>query len=250
LLVSPGREEMDTHFVCLPRPMDRVVCGDVGFGKTEVAMRAAQGGCQVAVLVPTTLLAEQHDHNFADRLADWPVRVESLSRFRSPKEQKQVIEGPEKGAVDIVIGTHKLLQGGIRFKDLGLVIIDEEHRFGVRHKERLKALRSEVDILTLTATPHPAHAQHAHVRPAGPLGHRHPARRAPPHQDLYQPVERRPERFSLLVCTTIIESGIDVPTANTILINRADKLGLAQLHQPRGRGGRSHHRAYAYLLRP
>ena len=299
-----------------PRPMDRVVCGDVGFGKTEVAMRAAfvaaQAGKQVAVLVPTTLLAQQHLTNFRDRFADWPVRIEGLSRFRSQKQQKETLDGIERGAVDIVIGTHKLLQGGIKFKDLGLVIVDEEHRFGVRHKEQLKSLRAEVDLLTLTATPIPRtlnmslsglrdlsiiatppvqrHAiktfvnewndaliQEAclrEVRRGGQVYFLHNevqsiekkahelAKILPQAQVRIahgQMRERELEevmldfyhqRFNVLVCTTIIESGIDVPTANTILINRADKLGLSQLHQLRGRVGRSHHRAYAYLITP
>jgi transcription-repair coupling factor (superfamily II helicase) len=299
-----------------PHPMDRVVCGDVGFGKTEVAMRAAfmatQGNKQVAVLVPTTLLAQQHAQNFADRFADWPVKVESLSRFRTGKQQQQVIDALAKGTIDIVVGTHKLLAPEIRFKELGLVIIDEEHRFGVRHKEKLKALRSEVDLLTLTATPIPRTLNMAMsgMRDlsviATPPALRHPIKTfisqwsdgliveacqrelkrggqiyflhnevktiqhtAERLQDLLPGIrlqiahgqmrERQLEgimrdfyhqRFSLLVCTTIVESGIDVPTANTMIINRADKLGLAQLHQIRGRVGRSHHRAYAYLLTP
>jgi len=299
-----------------PRPMDRVVCGDVGFGKTEVAMRAAfiavQGGRQVVVLVPTTLLAHQHFENFSDRFADWAVRIESLSRFRTAREQKAVLNGLADGSIDIVIGTHKLLQPQIRFKRLGLVIIDEEHRFGVRHKERLKALRTEVDVLTLTATPIPRTLNLAlsGLRDlsiiATPPVERHPiktcvtpwddalireavlrelkrggqvyflhnevetienlaqrlatlipeARLAVAHGQLPERALERimrdfyHQRFNLLVCTTIIESGIDIPSANTILINRADKLGLAQLHQLRGRVGRSHHRAYAYLLTP
>jgi transcription-repair coupling factor (superfamily II helicase) len=299
-----------------PQPMDRVVCGDVGFGKTEVAMRAAflatQGNRQVAVLVPTTLLAGQHYQNFADRFADWPVKVESLSRFRTGKQQQQVLEGLAKGTIDIVVGTHKLLSEGIKFKNLGLVIIDEEHRFGVRHKEKLKALRSEVDLLTLTATPIPRtlNMSMSGMRDlsiiATPPALRHPIKTfvsqwndgliveacqrelkrggqiyflhnevktienmAERLVDLLPGIrlqvahgqmhERQLEgimrdfyhqRFSLLVCTTIVESGIDVPTANTMIINRADKLGLAQLHQIRGRVGRSHHRAYAYLLTP
>jgi transcription-repair coupling factor (superfamily II helicase) len=299
-----------------PQPMDRVVCGDVGFGKTEVAMRAAffasQGNRQVAVLVPTTLLAQQHYQNFTDRFADWPVKVESLSRFRSGAQQQKVINGLADGTIDIVVGTHKLLSEGIKFKNLGLVIIDEEHRFGVRHKERLKALRSEVDLLTLTATPIPRTLNMAMsgMRDlsiiATPPALRHPIKTfVSPWSDslileacqrelnrggqiyfLHNEVktidnmaerleallpgirlqvahgqmrERQLEgimrdfyhqRFSLLVCTTIVESGIDVPSANTIIINRADKLGLAQLHQIRGRVGRSHHRAYAYLLTP
>ena len=299
-----------------PQPMDRVVCGDVGFGKTEVAMRAAftatQGNKQVAVLVPTTLLAQQHYQNFADRFADWPVKVESLSRFRTGKQQQTVLDGLAKGTIDIVVGTHKLLSDGIKFSNLGLVIIDEEHRFGVRHKEKLKALRSEVDLLTLTATPIPRTLNMAMsgMRDlsiiATPPALRHPVKtfvsqwsdsliseacqrelkRGGQIYFLHNEVstienmaerleglmpgvrlqvahgqmrERQLEgimrdfyhqRFNLLVCTTIVESGIDVPTANTIIINRADKLGLAQLHQIRGRVGRSHHRAYAYLLTP
>ncbi|MEI6412760.1 MAG: transcription-repair coupling factor [Pseudomonadota bacterium] len=299
-----------------PQPMDRVVCGDVGFGKTEVAMRAAfvavQAGRQVAVLVPTTLLADQHFRNFADRLADWPIRIEGLSRFRTDKEQRAILAGLADGRVDILIGTHKLLQPDVRFKNLGLVIVDEEHRFGVRHKERLKALRSEVDLLTLTATPIPrtlnmamAGLRDLSIIATPPAG-RHPIKTfVSPWSDaliveacqrelkrggqvyfLHNEVktiaqqaetlarlvpqariqvahgqmrERELERimrdfyhqrFNLLVCTTIIESGIDVPSANTMIIHRADKLGLAQLHQLRGRVGRSHHRAYAYLIAP
>ncbi|MBI5462870.1 MAG: transcription-repair coupling factor [Gammaproteobacteria bacterium] len=299
-----------------PRPMDRVVCGDVGFGKTEVAMRAAfvaaQAGRQVAVLVPTTLLAQQHFQNFRDRMADWPLRIEALSRFRSAKEQKEILDALADGKVDIVIGTHKILQDDVRFKNLGLAIVDEEHRFGVRHKERLKALRTEVDLLTLTATPIPrtlnmslsglrdlsviatppvqrmaiktfvcewdkqtlreaclreikrggqVYFLHNEVesieRIARELGELVPE--ASVMIGHGQMRERELEqvmldfyhrRCNLLVCTTIIESGIDVPTANTIVINRADKLGLAQLHQLRGRVGRSHHRAYAYLITP
>lgn len=297
-------------------PMDRVVCGDVGFGKTEVAMRAAfvgvDAGKQVAVLVPTTLLAEQHYKNFIDRFADWPVRIESLSRFRSTKEQKDVTDGLAAGKVDIVIGTHKLIQKTIKYRDLGLVIIDEEHRFGVRHKEHMKALRSEIDILTLTATPIPRTLNMglSGLRDlsiiATPPAHRHAIKtfvgewsdvqiREACQRELarggqiyflhneVKTIERIArtleelvpgasvrfahgqmreselesamldfyhQRFNILVSTTIIESGIDVPTANTIIINRADKLGLAQLHQLRGRVGRSHHRAYAYLIAP
>jgi len=299
-----------------PKPMDRVVCGDVGFGKTEVAMRAAfaavQSGKQVAVLVPTTLLAQQHYENFSDRFADWPVRIESLSRFHTAKEQKEILADLADAKIDILVGTHKLLQKGILFKELGLVIVDEEHRFGVHHKEQLKSLRSTVDILTLTATPIPRtlHMAMSGLRDmsiiATPPVARHPIKtfisqwndaliqeaclrelkRGGQIYFLHNQVrtidktaqeiaalipeaririahgqmrERELEqvmrdfyhrRFNLLVCTTIIESGIDVPSANTILINRADKLGLAQLHQLRGRVGRSHHRAYAYLLTP
>jgi transcription-repair coupling factor (superfamily II helicase) len=298
------------------KPMDRVVCGDVGFGKTEVAMRAAfiaaQAGKQVAVLAPTTLLVEQHTNNFRDRFADWPVRIESLSRFRSGKESNAVLEGIEKGTVDIVIATHRLLHANVRFKELGLVIIDEEHRFGVRDKERLKTLRAEVHVLTLTATPIPrtlnmalgglrdlslittppaerlaiktfvtewhaptlreaalrefrrggqvyfvhnvvetiekTAAEIARLIPEAEVRVGHGQMRE---RDLEQlMVDFYHRRFNLLVCTTIIESGIDVPTANTIMIDRADRLGLAQLHQLRGRVGRSHHRAYAYLLTP
>ena len=298
------------------KPMDRVVCGDVGFGKTEVAMRAAfvavQDGRQVAVLTPTTLLAQQHHQNFLDRFADWPVRIELLSRFRSAKQQAETIKALTEGKVDILIGTHKLLQDSVQFKQLGLVVVDEEHRFGVRHKERLKTLRTEVDILTLTATPIPRtlNLAMAGLRdlsiiatpPAGRLavktfvGQWNPAtireacqrelkrggqiyflhnevetiqrmaaqiaelapgaRIAVAHgqmreRDLEQVMlDFYHRRCNLLICTTIIESGIDVPSANTILINRADKLGLAQLHQLRGRVGRSHHRAYAYLIVP
>ena len=298
------------------QPMDRIVCGDVGFGKTEVAMRAAfvavQAGKQVAVLVPTTLLAQQHAANFADRFADWPVRVESLSRFRSGRESTAVLEGIERGTVDIVIATHRLLHANARFKDLGLIIVDEEHRFGVRDKERLKALRAEVHVLTLTATPIPRTLNMAlgglrelsliatppaerlaiktavtewnaatvreailrELRRGGQIYFVHNEVRdiAKVAADLERLVpeasvrighgqmrERELEqlmvdfyhrRFDILVCTTIIESGIDVPTANTIVIDRADRFGLAQLHQLRGRVGRSHHRAYALLLVP
>ena len=298
------------------RPMDRVVCGDVGFGKTEVALRAAfaavAGGRQVAVLVPTTLLAQQHAQTFADRFADWPVRVENLSRFRTGPEQKAVVEGLKSGAVDIVIGTHRLLQRDVAFRDLGLAVIDEEHRFGVSHKERLKQLRADVDTLTLTATPIPRTLNMAlgglrdlslmttppaervaietfvaewsdglvreaclrEIRRGGQVYFVHNVvedieafaerlRRVVPEASIRvghgQMRERDLERlmldfyhrrFQVLVCTTIIESGIDVPTANTILIDRADRFGLAQLHQLRGRVGRSHHRAWAYLLAP
>ena len=298
------------------KPMDRVVCGDVGFGKTEVAMRAAfvavQDGRQVAVLTPTTLLAQQHHQNFLDRFADWPVRIELLSRFRSAKQQAQTLQALAEGQVDILIGTHKLLQEGIQFKRLGLTIVDEEHRFGVKHKERLKSLRTEVDVLTLTATPIPRTlnmamaglrelsiiatppvgrlavktfvgqwnkaliqeacqrelkrggqiyflhnevetiqrmaTQVAELAPGARIAIAHGQMRE---RDLEQVMlDFYHRRCNLLICTTIIESGIDVPSANTIIINRADKLGLAQLHQLRGRVGRSHHRAYAYLIVP
>ena len=298
------------------KPMDRVICGDVGFGKTEVALRAAfvavQAGKQAAVLVPTTLLAQQHYTTFGDRFADWPVRVESLSRFRTQKEAGAVIDGIASGSVDIVIATQRLLQGKVRFKDLGLVVIDEEHRFGVRDKEKLKALRAEVDVLTLTATPIPRTLNMAmgglrdlsliatppaerlavktfvlewnetvareailrEIRRGGQIYFVHntietiektaqAVRKLVPEANVAvghgQMRERELEqlmldfyhrRFNVLVCTTIIESGIDVPTANTIIIDRADRFGLAQIHQLRGRVGRSHHRAYAYLITP
>jgi transcription-repair coupling factor (superfamily II helicase) len=298
------------------RPMDRLVCGDVGFGKTEVALRAAflavSAGRQVAVLVPTTLLAEQHRQTFTDRFADWPFRVEALSRFRAGAETRRILDGVAAGTVDIVIGTHRLLTGDVTFKDLGLIIVDEEHRFGVRHKERLKALRAEADVLTLTATPIPRTLNMAlgHLRdlslittpPESRLAiktfvtrfegrlvreaclrelkrggqvyfvHNHiediekiaaelaalvpEARIEIAHGQMReQDLERimldfYHRRFHIIVCTAIIESGIDVPSANTIIINRADRFGLAQLHQLRGRVGRSHHQAYAYLLAP
>ncbi|MDX2300343.1 MAG: transcription-repair coupling factor, partial [Xanthomonadaceae bacterium] len=299
-----------------PTPMDRVVCGDVGFGKTEVAVRAAfvaaNAGKQVAVLVPTTLLAEQHYRNFRDRFADWPIRVEVLSRFKSPKETRAALDQLAAGTIDVVVGTHKLLQSDVKFHDLGLVIVDEEQRFGVRQKERLKALRAEVHLLTLTATPiprtlnmamsglrelsliatAPAHRLavktfiapwdnavlreaferelarggqvyflHNEVssieRMARELGELVPEARIRiahgqmPERELEATMlDFHRQRFNVLVCTTIIESGIDIPSANTIIINRADRFGLAQLHQLRGRVGRSHHRAYAYLLVP
>jgi transcription-repair coupling factor (superfamily II helicase) len=299
-----------------PRAMDRLVCGDVGFGKTEVAMRAAfvavQGGKQVAVLVPTTLLAQQHYQNFCDRFADFPVNIVQLSRFKTAKEQKVALADLLEGRADIVIGTHKLIQDSIKFKDLGLVIIDEEHRFGVRQKDRFKQLRAEVDILTLTATPIPRSLNMAlsDLRDLSIIASP-PAKRLAVktfvsewqdevlkeaivrelkrggqvyflHNDIDsiektarelaqlvpdarvdighgQMAERDLERvmsdfyhrrFNVLVCTTIIETGIDVPSANTIIINRADRFGLAQLYQLRGRVGRSHHRAYAYLITP
>lgn len=298
------------------RPMDRVICGDVGFGKTEVALRAAfiavQAGKQVALLVPTTLLAGQHFSTFTDRLADWPVQVEMLSRFRTGKESKAVLESLRSGQVDIVIGTHRLLQKDIAFDRLGLLIIDEEHRFGVQQKERLKQLRAEIDVLTLTATPIPRtlnmamasirdlsiiatppakrmavktlispwdpalirDAIHRELQRGGQVFFLHnevrniesiarevqqlvpTARMAIAHGQMPEKelesvmLNFYRQRYNVLVCTTIIESGIDIPTANTIVINRADKFGLAQLHQLRGRVGRSHHRAYAYLIVP
>jgi len=298
------------------KPMDRLVCGDVGFGKTEVALRAAfvavMGGKQVAVLAPTTLLVEQHAQNFADRFADFPVKVASLSRFNNSKATKAALEGMADGTVDIVIGTHKLVQDDIKFKNLGLVIIDEEHRFGVRQKEQLKRLRANVDILTMTATPIPRTLSMAleglrdfslittapsrrlavktFVKPFSEGSVReavlrelkrggqvfflhnevdtienmrerleallHEARIGVAHGQLrereLEQVMRDflQQRFNVLLCSTIIETGIDIPNANTIIINRADKFGLAQLHQLRGRVGRSHHQAYAYLLTP
>ncbi|MGH8238032.1 MAG: transcription-repair coupling factor, partial [Steroidobacteraceae bacterium] len=298
------------------KPMDRVVCGDVGFGKTEVALRAAfvtvQAGKQVAVLVPTTLLAQQHYQTFADRFADWPVKVEALSRFRSARDVDQVLQSLESGHTDIVIGTHRLLQSGVKFGRLGLLIIDEEHRFGVKDKEKLKQLRAQVDVLTLTATPIPRTLNMAmgglrelslittppaarlsiktfvsqwdsatireaclrEIRRGGQIYYVHnsvatiertaravaelvpEARVAVGHGQMREReleqvmLDFYHQRSNLLVCTTIVESGIDVPSANTIVIDRADKLGLAQLHQLRGRVGRSHHQAYAYLLTP
>jgi transcription-repair coupling factor (superfamily II helicase) len=302
--------------MCQPKAMDRLVCGDVGFGKTEVAMRAAfvstDNGKQVAVLVPTTLLAQQHFENFRDRFANLPIRVEVLSRFKSAKEQKAILQDVADGKVDIVVGTHKLLSSDIRFKDLGLLIVDEEHRFGVRQKEKVKAMRADVDILTLTATPIPRtlnmamsgmrdlsiiatpparrlaiktfvrQSEDSVVREAilreimrgGQVYFLHnqvetiervaadleklvpEARVTVAHGQMRERELERVmndfyhQRFNLLVCTTIIETGIDVPTANTIIMDRADNLGLAQLHQLRGRVGRSHHQAYAYLLTP
>jgi transcription-repair coupling factor (superfamily II helicase) len=280
------------------QPMDRVVCGDVGFGKTEVALRATfaavHGGKQVAVLVPTTLLAQQHGQNFRDRFADWPVRVEVLSRFQTAKEVKDIIAGLRSGTVDVVIGTHRLLQHTKDFHDVGLVIVDEEHRFGVRHKEAIKSLRSEIDILTLTATPIPRTLNMAlgglremslittppaerlavktfvsewndviireaclrEIKRGGQVYFIH--NRVEDIARIEQRLEKLEQvmidfyhrRFNVLLCTTIVESGIDVPTANTIIINRADRFGLAQLHQLRGRVGRSHHRAYAFLMAP
>ncbi|OZI51653.1 transcription-repair coupling factor [Bordetella genomosp. 5] len=298
------------------QPMDRLVCGDVGFGKTEVALRAAflavANGKQVALLCPTTLLAEQHAQTFSDRFADWPVRVVELSRFRSAKEVASAIEGINDGRVDIVIGTHKILSKDVRFKRLGLVIIDEEHRFGVRQKESLKALRAEVDVLTLTATPIPRtlgmslegirdfsviatapqkrlaiktfvrredgstireallrelkrggqayflhnevetiHNRRARLEELVPEARIGVAHGQMAERELEQVMKGfYQQRYNVLLCTTIIETGIDVPSANTIVIHRADRFGLAQLHQLRGRVGRSHHQAYAYLLTP
>jgi transcription-repair coupling factor (superfamily II helicase) len=298
------------------KPMDRLICGDVGFGKTEVALRAAFVAVadrkQVAILCPTTLLAEQHFHTFSDRFADWPVRIAELSRFRTAKEAGATLKALASGEVDIVIGTHKLLQRDVKFARLGLAIVDEEHRFGVRQKERLKALRAEVDVLTLTATPIPRtlalsleglrefsviatapekrlaiktfaapwseglvreaalrelkrggqmYFLHNEVDTIGQMRERlakllPEARIGVAHGQMRERELERvmrdfyAQRFNLLLCTTIIETGIDVPTANTIVIHRADKFGLAQLHQLRGRVGRSHHQAYAYLLTP
>lgn len=302
--------------MCQPLAMDRLVCGDVGFGKTEVAMRAAflavENNKQVAVLVPTTLLAQQHFDNFRDRFANWPVCIEMLSRFRSAKEQAQILARTAEGKIDILIGTHKLLQKDIKWRDPGLLIIDEEHRFGVRHKERIKAMRASIDILTLTATPIPRTLNMAmsgmrdlsiiatpparrlaiktFIREYDSLVVREAilreilrggqvyylyndvasirkvvdrlaelapqARIAIGHGQMRErELERvmndfHHQRFNVLVCTTIIETGIDIPTANTIIIERADQFGLAQLHQLRGRVGRSHHQAYAWLLTP
>ncbi|MGL5604527.1 MAG: transcription-repair coupling factor, partial [Plesiomonas sp.] len=299
-----------------PYAMDRLVCGDVGFGKTEVAMRAAFLSVinhrQVAILVPTTLLAQQHFENFRDRFANWPVNIEVMSRFRSAKEQQAIQQNVTEGKVDILIGTHKLLQNDIKFSNLGLLIVDEEHRFGVRQKEKIKALRADVDILTLTATPIPRTLNMAmsgmrdlsiiatpparrmavktfvreyddltireailrEVLRGGQVYYLHNAvdsieKTAEKLAELVpearitighgQMRERDLERvmsdfyhqrFNVLVCTTIIETGIDIPTANTIIIDDADHFGLAQLHQLRGRVGRSHHQAYAYLLTP
>ncbi len=299
-----------------PRPMDRLVCGDVGFGKTEVAMRAAflavSGGKQVAILVPTTLLSQQHTENFQTRFAEWPIKIAGLSRFQTKKEQTIILKGVADGTVDIVIGTHKLLQESIKYQELGLVIIDEEHRFGVRQKERFKQLRAKVDILTLTATPIPRtlnmslsgirdfsiiatpparrlaiktfvqqwrndtirEACQREIMRGGQIFVLHNnvqtiAKKARELSELIpearidiahgQMREHELEqvmsdfyhqRFNILVCTTIIETGIDIPTANTIIIERADRFGLAQLYQLRGRVGRSHHKAYAYLTIP
>jgi transcription-repair coupling factor (superfamily II helicase) len=297
-------------------PMDRLVCGDVGFGKTEVAMRATfvavMDGQQVAILVPTTLLAQQHYQNFQDRFADLPINIAQLSRFVSKKQQTETLEAISKGEVEIIIGTHKLLQKTVKYHNLGLIIIDEEHRFGVKQKEQFKSLRAQIDVLAMTATPIPRSLNMAlsHIRDLSIIS-TPPTRRLAVktfikqwhkptlieaisrelkrggqiyflHNDI-ETIEKMAEevenlvpqakvkvghgkmrehqlehvmqdfyhrRFNILVCTTIIENGIDVPTANTIIINRADKLGLAQLYQLRGRVGRSHHRAYAYLIIP
>jgi len=299
-----------------PRPMDRLVCGDVGFGKTEVALRAAfvavLGGKQVALLAPTTLLAEQHYQTIADRFGKWPVKVAELSRFRTAKEASAALAGLADGSIDIVVGTHKLLSKDVQFKRLGLLVIDEEHRFGVRHKEAIKALRSEVDVLTLTATPIPRtlgmaleglrdlsviatapqrrlaiktfvrdegngiireavlrelkrggqvyflhnevdtiQQRRQHLEQLVPEARIAVAHGQMPERELEQVMrDFVAQRFNLLLCSTIIETGIDVPSANTIVISRADKFGLAQLHQLRGRVGRSHHQAYAYLMVP
>jgi transcription-repair coupling factor (superfamily II helicase) len=302
--------------MCSPRVMDRLVCGDVGFGKTEVAMRAAfiatQNNKQVAVLVPTTLLAQQHHSSFCDRFAEWPVKVEVVSRFKSAAEITKVSKRIADGEIDILVGTHKLLQSDFRFNDLGLLVIDEEHRFGVKQKEAIKALRSEVDILTLTATPIPrtlnmalggmrdlsiiatpparrlsiktfvrehnialikeavlretlrggqVYFLHNEVKsieesarklqqllPELKIGVAHGQMRETELEQVMSSFYH--QRHHILLCTTIIETGIDIPNANTIIIERADKFGLAQLHQLRGRVGRSHHQAYAYLLTP
>lgn len=304
------------HDMTSGRPMDRLVCGDVGFGKTEVALRAAflavANGKQVALLCPTTLLAEQHAQTFSDRFADWPVKVVELSRFRSAKEISQAMTGIQDGTIDIVIGTHKILSKDAQFKRLGLVIIDEEHRFGVRQKEALKSLRAEVDVLTLTATPIPRtlgmslegirdfsviatapqkrlaiktfvrrednstireallrelkrggqayflhnevetiHNRRARLEELVPEARIAIAHGQMGERELEQVMKGfYQQRFNVLLCTTIIETGIDVPSANTIIIHRADRFGLAQLHQLRGRVGRSHHQAYAYLMTP
>jgi transcription-repair coupling factor (superfamily II helicase) len=301
--------DMQSH-----KPMDRLVCGDVGFGKTEIAMRAAflavEAGKQVAILVPTTLLAKQHQQSFSDRFIDYPVEIAALSRFQTAKEQKIIIENLGAGKVDIVIGTHKIIQGTIKYKNLGLVIIDEEHRFGVKQKEALKKLRGQSDILTMTATPIPrtlnmalgslrelsiiatppakrsaiqtfeqewkdanikeACARELHrggqifvlhndidsidnmaqnLKELMPNVHVRIAHGQMPTRELEHIMgDFYHGRFQILVCTTIIETGIDIPNANTIIINNAQNFGLAQLHQLRGRVGRSHHRAYAYLI--
>ncbi len=316
---TPDQQQVITDVIndmTAAKPMDRLVCGDVGFGKTEIALRAAYmaiaGNKQVVMLVPTTLLAQQHYNNFADRFADWPINVELFSRFRTAKQTEEGVKGIKNGTIDIAVGTHKLIQKDIEFKDLGLMIIDEEHRFGVRQKEQLKKLRSQVDILTLTATPIPRTLNFAlsglrdisviatpprarlsvktfvrewddallkealvrEIRRGGQVYFLHNEvqtieKMEARLQDLVpearirighgQMRERELEsvmrdfyhqRFNVLLCTTIVESGIDVPSANTIIINKADRFGLAQLHQLRGRVGRSHHQAYAYMISP
>ena len=316
---TPGQQETINSMIddlLSDQPMDRLVCGDAGFGKTEVAMRAAfiavQNGKQVGLLVPTTLLAQQHYQNFIDRFADWPIEIELLSRFRTKKEQDLALSSMRNGTADIIIGTHRLLQDDIVFKNLGLIIIDEEHRYGVRQKEKLKSLRAEIDILTLTATPIPRTLNMAlsdlrelsiiatpplrrlavktfvsekndhllkeailrEIKRGGQVFYLHnniktigetakKVNRLVPEVHVKFVHGQMPEkelesvmldfyhrRFNVLVCTTIIETGIDIPTANTIIIDRADKFGLAQLYQLRGRVGRSHHRAYAYLMVP
>ena len=299
-----------------PVPMDRLVCGDVGFGKTEIAIRgvfkAVQDGKQAAVLVPTTLLAQQHLATFADRFAEYPVRVEVLSRFLTPAQAKKVIDGVADGSVDVVVGTHRLLSGDVRFKDLGLLVVDEEHRFGVTHKEAIKKLRANVDVLTLTATPIPRTLEMSLTGLRDlTLLHTPPADRQPiltyvgeyDERAVAEAIRREllregqvffvhnrvsdiehiaaglrelvPEArvavahgqmdegtletvvldfwagaYDVLLCTTIIESGIDMPTVNTLVVDRADLLGLGQLHQLRGRVGRAGQRAYAYLFFP
>lgn len=316
---TPDQEQAINAVVddmCQPLAMDRLICGDVGFGKTEVAMRATFLAVinhkQVAVLVPTTLLAQQHFDNFRDRFANWPIQIEMLSRFRSAKEQQKILQQAAEGKLDVIIGTHKLLRNELCWKDLGLLIVDEEHRFGVRHKERIKAMRTEVDILTLTATPIPRTLNMAMsglrdlsiiaTPPARRLSVKTFVReydallvkeailreilRGGQVYYLYNEVETiekacqklrelvpeariilahgqmrerdlervmndfHHQRFNVLVCTTIIETGIDIPNVNTIIIEQANHFGLAQLHQLRGRVGRSHHQAYAYLLTP
>ena len=302
--------------LCKDRPMDRLICGDVGFGKTEVALRAAflavHAGHQVAVLVPTTLLAEQHHQSFQDRFAGWPVVIESLSRFKTKKEQGETLARLKEGKIDIIVGTHALIQDSVSFKDLVLLIIDEEHRFGVRQKEKIKRFRANVHVLALTATPIPRtlNMSMSGIRDLSIIA-TPPARRLAiktfvrrhDHQVVREAIQREllrggqvyylhnevkdiervadnisemvpaarvmiahgqmrereleqvmsdfyHQRANILVCTTIIETGIDIPNANTIIMDRADKLGLAQVHQLRGRVGRSHHQAYAYLMTP
>jgi len=304
------------HDMSRQQPMDRLICGDVGFGKTEVAMRAAfiaaHSGKQVAILVPTTLLAQQHFESLRDRFANWPINIEVVSRFKTAKEQNQIMAGIAAGTIDILVGTHKLLQPSVKFKNLGLIVIDEEHRFGVKHKEALKRMRANLDVLTMTATPIPRtlnmsmsgmrdisiiatppskrlavktfvrESSQAMIKEAilrellrgGQVFYLHNEVKSiqKTADDLHALVpearviiahgqmrERELEKvmsdfyhhkYNILVCTTIIETGIDIPTANTIIIDRADHFGLAQLHQLRGRVGRSHHQAYAYLLTP